>query len=65
MRKMTAKEALARALPSEGAMYNRPMADRILRWLDQCGYEIVEKHDVTIVPADPENEDRVRTLEVH
>jgi hypothetical protein len=34
------------------------MADRLIAWLDDCGYEIVEKHvshpDASLVPAAPE-----------
>jgi hypothetical protein len=49
MRKLTPREAVARALPS----YDRKMADRLIAWLDECGYQIVEKDQVSVVPLDP------------
>lgn len=50
MRKLTPREAVARAYPG----YDRTMADRLIAWLDQCGYEIVEKdQDVSVAPAQP------------
>jgi hypothetical protein len=52
MRKLTPREAVARAFPG----YDRQMADRFISWLDQCGYQIVEKAQVSVVPPDPEAE---------
>jgi hypothetical protein len=49
MRKLTPREAIARAFPN----YDHQMADRLISWLDQCGYQIVEKHPVGVVPPDP------------
>ncbi|MGJ5181574.1 hypothetical protein ACQR16_32590 [Bradyrhizobium oligotrophicum] len=38
-RKFTAREVIARSYPS----WDHAMADRLIAWLDHCGYEIVEK----------------------
>jgi hypothetical protein len=40
------------------------MADRLLRWLDDCGYQIVEKDSVPLSP-EPADEERQRTPEFH
>jgi hypothetical protein len=54
-----------RAFPSyDAAMYNTAMADRLLRWLDDCGYQIVEKDSVQLSP-EPADEERQRTPEFH
>ena len=48
MRRLTPREAIARAYPG----YDRSMADRLIAWLDECGYEIVEKHhEVSVAPS--------------
>ena len=48
MRRLTPREAIARAYPG----YDRAMADRLIAWLDECGYEIVEKHDeASVAPS--------------
>jgi hypothetical protein len=39
MPRLTAREAIARSYPS----WDRAMADRLIAWLDECGYEVVEK----------------------
>lgn len=39
MPKYCAQEAIARGLPD----YDRARADRLIKWLDKCGYSIVEK----------------------
>ncbi|MET4426681.1 hypothetical protein [Bradyrhizobium sp. RT3a] len=59
MTKMTPREAVARIFPS----HDRQMADRAIAWLDQCGYQIVEK--VSVVPPESADEDRPRTPEFH
>lgn len=47
MRRFTPREAIARAYPG----YDGSMADRLIAWLDECGYEIVEKHhEVGVAP---------------
>lgn len=49
--KLSAREAIARTFPS----WDHGMADRIISWLDHCGYIIVEKDhghsEATVVPA--------------
>jgi hypothetical protein len=57
MRKLTIREAVARCCPG----WNGAMADRVIAWLDGCGYEIVEKHEpaheeASLVPAGREDE---------
>ncbi len=54
MRKLTPKEAVARVFPG----HDPAMADRVIRWLNECGYEIVEKHDVSVVPPEPTDDER-------
>ena len=39
--KLSAREAVARSYPS----WDHGMADRMIAWLDHCGYAIVEKVD--------------------
>lgn len=52
MRKLTPREAIARAYPG----YDRSMADRLIAWLDECGYQIVEKHhEVSVAPSQATN----------
>ncbi|CCD99133.1 hypothetical protein [Bradyrhizobium sp. STM 3809] len=38
-RKLTPREVIARSYPS----WDYAMADRLIAWLDHCGYEIAEK----------------------
>ncbi len=38
-RKLSIREVIARSYPS----WDYAMADRLIAWLDHCGYEIVEK----------------------
>jgi hypothetical protein len=49
--KLSARDAVARSYPS----WDYGMADRMIAWLDHCGYAIVEKDqahgDATLVPA--------------
>jgi|SwirhisoilCB1_FD_contig_31_10062540_length_787_multi_5_in_0_out_0_2 hypothetical protein len=50
MRRLTPREAIARAYPG----YDRSMADRLIAWLEECGYEIVEKrHEASVAPSQP------------
>ena len=59
--RLSAREALARVLPGYGPeMYNTEMADRAIAWLDRCGYEIVKKHQVSLVPPDPVDAEALR-----
>ncbi|CAL78049.1 hypothetical protein BRADO4301 [Bradyrhizobium sp. ORS 278] len=49
-RKLTPRQAIARSYPT----WDYAMADRLIAWLDDCGYEIVEKAahpDASLVPA--------------
>ncbi len=60
-KRLSAREALARVFPGYGPeMYNTEMADRAIAWLNRCGYEIVEKHCVGLVPPDPVDADALR-----
>jgi hypothetical protein len=47
-RKLTPREAIARSFPT----WDRAMADRLIAWLDHCGYAIVEKPhaEASLVP---------------
>jgi len=49
--KLSAREAVARSYPG----WDRPMADRLLAWLDHCGYVVVEKDrgygEATLAPT--------------
>jgi hypothetical protein len=50
--KLTARDAIARTY----SPWDRTRADRLIAWLDQCGYVITEKgrvhDDATLVPAE-------------
>ena len=61
MARFTPREAVARIFPS----YDRQMADRAIAWLDQCGYQIVEKDQVSVAPPEPADEDRQLPPEFH
>jgi hypothetical protein len=61
MRKLSPKEAVARVFPS----YDQAMANRVIAWLDQCGYQIVEKDQVSVVPPDSTDAEHQRELELH
>jgi hypothetical protein len=64
--RFTPREALARIFPScDLNMYDTKMADRVLVWLDECGYQIVSKDQVTLAPPEPADEDRQRAPELH
>jgi hypothetical protein len=53
-RRLTARDALSRVFPSyDQTMYNRELADRAIAWLDECGYQIVPKDQVTLAPPEP------------
>ncbi len=56
LRKLTPRQVIARSYPT----WDYAMADRLIAWLGDCGYEIVEKnapHDgVTLVPMDAKHE---------
>jgi hypothetical protein len=48
-RKLSAREVIARSYPT----WDYDMADRLIAWLNECGYQIVEKQyaDATLVPS--------------
>jgi len=50
-RKLTPRQVIARSYPT----WDLEMADRLIAWLDDCGYEITEKgaahRDASLVPA--------------
>ena len=54
-RKLTPRQVIARSYPT----WDYAMADRLIAWLEDCGYEIVEKgathRDASLVPASPES----------
>lgn len=58
MPKYSAQEAVARALPG----YDRALADRLINWLDRCGYSIVEKVqlDTPLSPVDQTETDQLQ-----
>ncbi|NPU13085.1 MULTISPECIES: hypothetical protein [Bradyrhizobium] len=53
-RKLTPRQVIARSYPT----WDYAMADRLIAWLQECGYEIVEKEtvhrDASLVPNEPE-----------
>jgi len=53
-RKLRPRQALARSFPT----WDLGMADRIIAWLDHCGYAIVEKShaEATLVPSASEGD---------
>jgi len=57
-RKRTPRQVIARSYPS----WDYAMADRLIAWLDECGYEIVEKgtshQDASLVPATSDTEEQ-------
>jgi hypothetical protein len=53
-RKLTPRQAIARSFPT----WDNAMADRLIAWLDHCGYEIVEKPhtEAALAPSTSEGE---------
>ncbi|WP_035655796.1 hypothetical protein [Bradyrhizobium sp. STM 3809] len=55
-RKLTPRQVIARSYPT----WDYAMADRLISWLEDCGYVIVEKAaehpDASLVPAAPDKE---------
>jgi hypothetical protein len=49
--KLTPRQAIARSFPG----WDYGMADRLIAWLDHCGYQIVEKSkpcdEASLVPS--------------
>ena len=60
LRKLTPRQVIARSYPT----WDYAMADRLIAWLDDCGYEIVAKgptHEAaSLVPADTSHENRFK-----
>jgi hypothetical protein len=54
MRKLSPREVIARSYPT----WDLAMADRLIAWLDHCGYQIVEKPhtEASLVPSASEHE---------
>ncbi|MGC2777784.1 MAG: hypothetical protein WA418_19330 [Bradyrhizobium sp.] len=53
-RKLTPRQVIARSYPT----WDYAMADRLIAWLEDCGYEIVKKdaphQDASLVPTTSE-----------
>jgi hypothetical protein len=64
-RKLTPRQVIARSYPS----WDYAMADRLIAWLEDCGYEIVEKgaahQDASLVPAASDTEEQLRLARAH
>jgi hypothetical protein len=63
--KFSARDVIARSYPT----WDKAMADRLIAWLDHCGYAIVEKdnghEEATLVPAHERPADRRRHVLRH
>ncbi|WP_315705706.1 MULTISPECIES: hypothetical protein [unclassified Bradyrhizobium] len=60
-RKLTPRQVIA-------PTWDYAMADRLIAWLGDCGYEIVEKdshRDASLVPADAKPQDRTKLEPAH
>jgi hypothetical protein len=53
-RKLTLRQAIATSFPT----WDDAMADRLIAWLDHCGYQIVEKPhaEASLVPSASDDE---------
>jgi hypothetical protein len=65
-RKLTPRQVIARSYPS----WDYAMADRLIAWLDDCGYEIVEKDstrhlDASLVPEASDAQEQLRRARAH
>lgn len=65
-RKLTPRQVIARSYPS----WDYAMADRLIAWLDDCGYEIVQKdvqqhQDASLVPEAPDSREQLRLARAH
>ncbi len=65
VQKLTPRQAIARSYPG----WDYAMADRLLAWLDHCGYEIVEKSraykEASLVPGETSGETSPHTESSH
>jgi hypothetical protein len=61
MRKLTAREVIARSYPT----WDLAMADRLIAWLDRNGYQIVQKPHAaaTLVPAETDQSEPAAQLD--
>jgi hypothetical protein len=64
-RKLTPRQVIARSYPT----WDYGMADRLMAWLDDCGYEIVEKgathEDASLVPTATELQEQLKLARAH
>lgn len=63
-RKLTPRQVVARSYPG----WDYAMADRLIAWLDDCGYAIVEKgghKEASLVPEGCETETSRRFERTH
>ena len=64
-RKLTARQVIARSYPT----WDYGMADRLIAWLDDCGYEIVEKgvthQDASLVPKPADLREHLKLARAH
>ena len=64
-RKLTPRQAIARSYPA----WDHAMADRLIAWLDHCGYEIVEKNkphpEANLVPDASDGEALPHSEHIH
>jgi hypothetical protein len=64
-RKFTPRQVIARSYPT----WDYGMADRLIAWLEDCGYEIVEKRashqDISLVPAAADPQEHLKLARAH
>jgi hypothetical protein len=58
------REAVSRFF-SAGTHYDQQKADRFIGWLENCGYEIVPRHDVSLVPDEAHADSTDRQFVAH
>jgi hypothetical protein len=64
-RKLTPRQVIARSYPT----WDYGMADRLIAWLDDCGYEIVAKgvshQDASLVPEVTDSQEHLKLARAH
>jgi hypothetical protein len=64
-RKLTPRQVIARSYPT----WDYEMADRLIAWLEDCGYEIVEKgithRDASLVPTATDLQEQPKFARAH
>jgi hypothetical protein len=66
-RKLSPRQVIARSYPT----WDYAMADRLIAWLGDCGYEIVEKgvshdhSDASLVPAASDPQEQLKLARAH